>query len=152
MELELVSFNQAKSLKELGFPNILSYQACPYSYFDKYLIDINNNDVSTLNPKWREVKNKDICFAPSLELAAKWLRKEKKLSISVSWMPNIKKYNCICSDMNYTPKEHPSKDAYKIYKEQFEVHKNDNDLFDDYKEALSAGINKAIEMLTNKEE
>ena len=54
--------------------------------------------------------------------------------------------------MNYTPKEHPSKEAYKMYKEQFEVRKNDNDLFDDYEEALSAGINKAIEMLTYKEE
>ena len=67
-------------------------------------------------------------------------------------MPNIKKYDYICSDMNYTPKEHSYKDAYKMYKEQFEVRKNDNDWFDDYEEALSVGINKAIEMLTDKEE
>ena len=45
-----------------------------------------------------------------------------------------------------------SKVLLLIYKEHFEVRKNDNDWFDDYEEALSAGINKAIEMLTNKEE
>lgn len=138
MKLELVTFKQAKLLEELGLPH-LDHEGFCYK-----------NDGGLTQP----IYTGEWCntFAPSLELAAKWLRKEKKLSISVSWMPNIKKYNCICSDMNYTPKEHPSKDAYKMYKEQFEVRKNGNDWFDDYEEALSVGIDKAIEMLAKKEE
>lgn len=83
MELQLVSYEQAKTLKELGFPDTLSYQVCPYSYFGKDLIDIHNNDISALNPKWREVKDEDICFAPTLELVAKWLREEKKINVQV---------------------------------------------------------------------
>ena len=133
MELQLVTFEQAKALKELGFPDDTSYQACPYCYFGKDLIDIQNNNVSALNPKWREVKDEDICSAPTLELAAKWLRDNKNISIC----PNIEPCN------NFI--------MYSI-KSIYDTNGNyvgslGDKLFESYEEALSVGIDKVIEIL-----
>lgn len=132
MELQLVSYEQAKTLKELGFPDTLAYQVCPYSYFGKDLIDIHNNDISALNPKWREVKDEDICFAPTLELAAKWLREEKKIYIDVTW-GNMQGNIIWCASLNNLGKGSSVLGDIKHV--------------DSYEEALSAGIDKAIEML-----
>lgn len=135
MKLEIVNFKQAKALKELGFPQL----SADYSYSasdDELLQVVDTEDYMIL--------------APSLELVAKWLRDFKKRSITISWMPNVKKYSCICGDMNYIPKEHSYSESYKMYNEKFTVMKNGNSRFNSYEEALSAGIDKAIRILNKK--
>ena len=85
-------------------------------------------------------------MAPTLELAAKWLREEKKIHIEpyVTSIPSIHTFYCKVY-LNYKAEKGPSisytvNNGHGVYN------------FGDYEKALSAGINKAIEMLTDKEE
>lgn len=117
MELEIVTFEQAKVLKELGFPQNVKHN---YTYA---------SDGQFFNM----LSQVAVCIAPTLELVAKWLREEKNIHI----------------DNNFS--EHKGKDVYDCF-----VHEighyiyDDNDMvmyYSTYEEALSAGIDKAIEIL-----
>jgi len=110
------SFEQAKALKELGFP-----QDEPYIY-------LNNGefDIKALNKKvWFEHQPYYAC--PTLSLVQKWLREEKDLIITIGY--------------------YDTKDCffYELYEEGNFV--NCIKEHETYEQALSAGIDKCIELL-----
>ena len=127
---DYVSFEQAKALKELEF----DWEVVKgYSHFPGEKIKTFNaqeENVNAIYSKW--------CFAaPSLYQTQKWLREVKKLDIDITLFrdidarrepPKIKRYyNC---EIAY------SEDSEDLYED-----------FDSYEEALSSGINKALELL-----
>lgn len=116
MELQLVSYEQAKALKELGLPQ-------------------RNRDYDKWYSKTRELDNYTNldtieCFAPTLELAAKWLRDEKDIFIEIM-LDLGGGYNVKYCKLPWTNT----------------LFDNEVGFFDDYEEALSAGIDKVIEVL-----
>lgn len=118
MEDDYVTFEQAKVLKELGFPQ---WEESKYPYYDGYSFDGKETSVISSNCKMEYSK-------VPLSLVQKWLRKEKNIHLIVDRIEdNIgKDYTWkICGK---TP----------IFGEAFG---------DEYEEALSAGIDKAIEIL-----
>lgn len=136
MKLQLINFDQAKILKELGLPQSdgWNYQlGCEYlkEYgkgddiydFDAYLID-----------------RKELVYAPTLELAAKWFREEKNLFIIIS------NYN--------TSFMTPGKEVSYMYiintVNPVKALCDSEELYNSYEEALSAGIDKALEILKRK--
>lgn len=137
MELQLVSFEQAKALKEVGFPqNIYTSQV----YLEKTIPhDIIAKECGLSD--WQCIGgtviscsssyNKygvDTCRCPTLELVAKWLRDKKNLWIKISKGGYDKSAHCFLGDYIY-------EDATHIKE------------FATYEDALSAGIDKAIEIL-----
>lgn len=120
MELQIVTFEQAKCLRELGFPQDTSIQDV---YGDGELRKCFYPEDCT----WY----RDIVTAPSLELAAKWLREEKLLYLSVQ-------VNEHCTHWFW--------DIIKIRNEE-EITDPSIKGYWSYEEALSAGIDKAIEIL-----
>lgn len=132
MELQLVNFEQAKALKELGFPQDVFYES---TYIPIYDID-GEFEYS----RWIEEKD---CFAPTLELAAKWLREEKSILIE----PRTKAFSTNgffkCFVLNCS-KDCTKCAEYQIYWTDFG---GDNVCFPNWETALSAGIDKAIKLL-----
>ena len=127
MEVQLISFKQAVALKELGFPQDIS-QSTSYGEYDE------NGDFWGLDQYYGEISY----AAPTLELVAKWLREEKNIWINI-WVDsednehnkhNIIFYEQVCY----------GKDNKIISNKGTFVHLT-------YEQALSAGIDKAIEIL-----
>ncbi len=116
MELQLVTFEQAKALKELGFDE----------YLDIYY-DIDN----CLNSCYSDEAKPRKYDAPTLELVAKWLREEKEIFICPHKATKVSKAVCTI-----------------YYPVNTNIH-TEYEIFDDYDEALSWGIDKAIEILKN---
>ena len=141
MKLQLVSFEQALALKELGYsqddskfcyPVITvrmqnTYEGYPYSFSPG---DIINLLEESANGSYfiGIVSDDDLINAPSLEEVAKWLRDEKNLWIEISKGGYEKSAHCFLGDYIY-------EDATHIKE------------FNSYEEALSAGIDKAIKIL-----
>lgn len=157
MELNIVSFEQAKELKELGFPqNIYTSKV----YLEKTIphdIIAKECDLSD----WQCIGGRlipcssdynkygvDTCICPTLELCAKWLREEKNIYITILPTYNNRRYlkSFIC-ELDYknnvgafvTHTLNKNKGSY-LY-----------DDFNSYEEALSTCIDKAIEILKNNE-
>ena len=122
MELQLVSCEQAKALKELGFPQDLFYGTFYFATLES---------VNPIPFCGMPFTNTHI-VCPTLELAAKWLREKKDLWIHIC-KPNsdLTKWS---SSVNRI-----SSHLWRICLE-----------FDSYEQALSAGIDKAIEILKSK--
>lgn len=128
LELRTVSFEQAKKLKNLGFPQDSS----------TYISSIE--------------KHSKTYAAPSLELVAKWFRQEKHISIIVEDYELCDEYNMYFShlinlDIPYiydmikrTPKEYNARHFGRW----------ESKIYDDYEDALNAGINEAIKRLSKK--
>lgn len=133
-ELERVTFEQAKELKELGFP----FKKIPYS--KKYEIDSYEFKASYC-PELA-----DIVEAPLLELVHKWFRDEKKMLIIVGPIQDMEH-----SLTSLLFKRHFI--GYSFYIDSI----NDNTgilyslrrkyTYKTYEEALSAGIDEAIKIL-----
>lgn len=128
MELQLVTFEQAKVLKELGFPQ----GECWYSYLENidgegFLMDKDSYTYS----------------APTLELVAKWLREKKEIWINSEYYPLGHGYCCLYQRYVKEPK------SSKVLKSNYTTIKDDPrfGVYPTYEEALSAGIDKAIEIL-----
>lgn len=129
INLELVTFDQAKSLKELGFPQLYEYTLDKQGnrefkiqeYLVPYAFDEQGN--ATVD-RWN---TKTYSCIP-LELVAKWLREEKNIQLTVRFRGK-KWYYDIMS-------------GYEIL--------SIGNAVEVYEQALSAGIDKAIEIL-NKE-
>lgn len=145
MELQLVTFEQAKVLKELGFPQDdfynYYYTEDGKTYWMKMSDDFGNS--------WGIGQYHFCCVAPTLEAVAKWLREEKHLSIIVEDYECCEDYNTYFShiinlDIKYFP-DMISKD-YKCWCERH-CGRWESENYKDYEEALFAGINKAIKML-----
>ena len=123
MESQLVNFKQAVALKELGFPQDIS-QSTSYGEYDE------NGDFWGLDQYYGDISY----AAPTLELVAKWLREEKQIYLHIRRLfatSIIKHKDCYC--FYYSTKD---------YDETSYVSE-----FDSYEQALSAGIDKAIEIL-----
>lgn len=140
MELELVTFEQAKVLKELGFPqNIYT----PKVYLEKTIPhDIIAKECGLSD--WQCVGGKlipcssdynkygvDTCSCPTLELVAKWLRKQKNIHIELT-LPNpayCPWWHCVLRDIK----------TRDIIAKTISYEKDE--------QALSAGIDEAIKYL-----
>ena len=119
LKLNLVSFKQAKALKELGYPQRAISSIAWYS------TNGTLND-SSINAPLDLLENE--CCAPTLELVKSWLM-SKFIFINVIYS-NKRFHLEILNDKSMI--------LYKNYN------------FDLYEDALSVGVNKAIEILKNK--
>lgn len=157
MELKCASFEQAKALAELGFPQS--------EYGPHYKENGEpENGLTDLG--------EGIYFVPTLELVAKWLRNEKKINVQVveyinedrpvdiSYIINIyfdrndgyrhatyidTPLDDLMQKYSYESKNW-SDEQLDFYYNEMENHK----YFIDYEEALSFGIDKAIEILKSE--
>lgn len=123
--LPLCTFEQAKELKELGFPQ----DKCPF-------YNEHGEFIGGDRHFWkRSAKFDKFCAAPVLEIVNRWLMAEKEICLSVQ-PTGTGKYAChvfsLKDGLEYAYCVHI------IYK-------------DDYEESLSRGIDKAIEMLRDKQ-
>lgn len=135
ISLERVTFEQAKALCELGFPQLeedlwhckymendtVKYDLVHYNYFTN-IFDITG---------WKP--DEKYC-APYLELVAKWLREEKNydIHIGISWED---------------PDNNPHKRSYSLAVIYASKMKFSNISFPSYEKALSKGIDIVIESL-----
>ena len=134
MELRTVRFDQAKKLKDLGFPQ----RIYDYLYLDGELTSKEEYDEKDCGgPFSVELSESDCLSAPSLELVAKWLREEKNLFI----IPDI--YDTHSDTFTVVIR----KKFGGKFKESILLDEYDDVTFPDYESALSAGIDKAIEIL-----
>lgn len=128
---DYVSLEQAKALKELEFD-----WECYSLYNENGKLSPNLEewcDIAFLNYNYHD----ELCSAPTLAQAQKWMREVKELDIDITLFREIdareepvrikRYYNC---EIAY------SEDAEDLSED-----------FDSYEEALSAGIDKAIEIL-----
>ena len=136
---DYATFEQAKALKELGFD-----WECHYHYETNRLLAPN---VKTLYYSM-DIDSDDLCFdvnghnigdisAPTLAQAQKWLREVKGIEVGVfadfdiglpngKWVWIMRKFNTYLCDT---------------------IFPEDNINYDSYEQALSAGIDKALELL-----
>lgn len=121
LKLPLVTFEQAKALKELGFPQRAVSSIGWYSTNGQ----LNN---SSINAPLDLLEGE--CYASTLEFVVKWLREEKEIYIDVL-------HQYLNND-------------YSLW---FGYDKNDEETtgFNTYEEALSEGIDKAIEILKKQQ-
>ena len=135
MKDEYVTYEQAVKLKELGFAEKVNQ-----GYSQKIRIEPNLSygtpkEVPSKDPKNyndnRKGAGKGIQFysAPRLDQAQKWLREEKRIHVEP----------CFVYDTRF--------DLY-IKSQAHSVFKREEQCFDTYELALSAGIDKALELLT----
>lgn len=139
MKEDIVSYELAIKLKELGFDE-LCYNFWSLEPDGKPLII-----TSTLgNIRSSDLKGRDVT-APFLWQAQKWLREVKGIHIAVD--PYCKENNsdtniCNAEDCFWSMELSSVPFGYWL-----NVNKGE---FDTYELALSAGIDKALELLTNK--
>lgn len=137
MELQFVTFEQAQALYELGFPQETEelYAVCDYCYDDSdYPTTFNNGDL--IEGHCGRFAAKDVIAAPSLELAAKWLREEKE----IIFCPTIVRFD---DEARYS-----INGIYKVAGRCICVCWHN--LYNTYEQALSAVIDKAIEILKTR--
>lgn len=120
-ELQLVSFEQAKALKELGFPQ----GGLRNAYYGPNGECVPVNVCSPID--WE-------LDAPTLELAAKWIRKKHNMLIEISQGGYPTSVHCFCGK----------------FKHGYIYEGKDIKEFNSYEEALSEGIDKVIEILKEK--
>lgn len=137
MELQIVRFDQAKKLKDLGFPQ----RIYDYLYLDGELTSKEEYDeMDCGGPFSVELSESECLSAPSLELVAKFFRQEKNLFI----LPDI--YDTHSDTFIVVIR----KKFGGKFKESIFLDEYDEVTFPDYDLALSAGIDKAIEILKKK--
>lgn len=122
---DFVTFEQAKALKELGFDG-----ECRAYYYDTKEISGN------LNPYNYNSRDIGVISSPTLSEVQKWLREVKEIEVGVfaefdgelrtgQWVWLMRKFNTHLFGTDY-----PEGTSY-----------------DTYEQALSAGIDKAIELI-----
>ena len=91
MEKQIVNYEIAKILKELGFDELcfMGYDSCE----TLFLSNERGFRVHVIN-------------APLYQQVIDWAREKYNINIEVNYMPNIKMYCIIVSPMDYVPKEH----------------------------------------------
>lgn len=136
-KLKLVSFEQAKKLKELGFPqgNTLAFYSRTGNLWNiESCFDNISYDLFDELEKIFKIGRKD--DAPSLELVSKWFRTEKDIYINVEKGPNVNEY--------WYKYEIPD-----TVNNRHKVVYNNVVIYDDYEKALSAGIDEIIKIILN---
>ena len=128
IEETLVTYEQAQKLEKLGFP-----QSYDKGYRDVYVDDDSDDRVHSGELIWMHTANHmclNVIEAPTLSLVQKWLIEEKHLVVLVSFEFSGK-YSVVIYDS-----EHPVGTLEAVLEE-----------YSIYEEALSAGIDKALELI-----
>lgn len=148
MKEEYVTYPNARTLKRIGFD-----ESCEYYYNpDKKLLKVKSSALSpqTTNNSYLDEIAKGMATAPRLDQAQAWLRdcKDTIVIAEPDWDEEIqclsdyltgKWYFTVWKDSNRVRCNfNPNKECEEIW------------LFDTYEQALSAGIDKALELLTIK--
>ena len=127
IRLRLVTFKQAKILKEKGFPQP---NECPNGEFT----DLGESSY----------------YAPSLSLVQKWLIEEKNFIVNVvpamDWDDKVMKYCNFHYECWYGEVGTPSICTLRSNEKDFGGNYKDAK-FETYEEALSEGINKALTLI-----
>ena len=138
IEEAYVSFETAKLLKEKGFDCSCKVWYSEYtSQFggEKYIsIEFDNHNKFNENYKF-------ICYAPTLQMAMKWLREVHHIHIEINWDKGNQLYSFqIWKPGEYQP-EISSLDLWRIYKD-------DNYLGEwNYEEAVESALKYVLENL-----
>lgn len=129
---DYVSFEQAVKLKEMGFDwlTIHYYDVKTYEFSPKI-----SHNYTVCYDNWNEYSNS--ISSPTLAQTAKWLREVKSIIICIE------------------PRFHGSKRPLVVDYEYHLFNKDDGcyiyieakTIYDTYEKSLSAGINKALELL-----
>lgn len=125
---DFVSYETAKRLKGAGFSYPCSYYYTSEDAQKRHVWLTRGSQLANLNKDAGLIK----CSAPTLWNAQKWLREEHKLHILVdsgfdTWW-------------------------YKIFRVYGFCMNEGNDGYKSYEEALSAGIDSALDLINNKTE
>ena len=121
LQEDYVSFETAKKLKEKGFPQDCRFGQLRYSVDgERYIPQESNCEFC--------------CACPTLSLVQKWFREEKKIYLDVISETNGKWENGVVYE-------------FSIMKQGLDNLEIDLVIYDTYEEALSAGINKALELI-----
>ena len=136
MEDQFVTYEQALSLKELGFD-----MPCLKEFHSKNLITPSTGDESTNTELIELYGDNSVIGAPLKQQVFRWFRDNHKLQ------SNIIFYECYY--------EHGDKNVYEVNIESsvdydFHLHITPLEGFKSYEEAESACIDKLIEIITNK--
>ena len=149
------TFEQCVKLKELGF-DLYNYHTQMYYATQCYCEGNNPISFDTIgpgdlisSPKMKEdendgwIEDEDYCvLAPTMSQAAKWLREVKDIIIGVDFDNWYGKYEChLYKRMGYDGTL--IRDTYG----SMLVTNESNEDFDTYEQALSAGIDAALELL-----
>lgn len=133
IEESYVSFDTARMLKEAGFDVPCN------SYYE--LEDGEAVRKDCIRPYDHNGFGDTICSRPTLALAARWLRDEHKLHVSVS----IAGLFDGLRDLIYW--------AFSVMNVNTALFEYiDGNRYDSYEEALEAGLQKAIKLITNENE
>ena len=133
MKEEYVTYEQAVKLKELGFDGngLKTYIRQGYYKFPNGYISPIKHDGDGILVQFRKEDAEKIP-APRLDQAQKWLREAKKIHIEPKFQ-----YGRLFN--------------IRIQSETLRLYKVLNSGFDTYELALSAGIDKALELLTDNQ-
>ena len=139
---DFVTYEQAIKLKNLGFDWDCGYyyNECNQNFMpntnDSYGM-LNTNDLlDNINRIWNCIS------APTLSQAQKWLRNIKDIIIVIDFDNWCEKYGCHVYKKTIYNSEN-IKDSYG----SMLVTNESNEDFDSYEQALSMGIDKALELL-----
>lgn len=140
MKEHYVSFEQGQALKRLGFKEEVTHYYTPedapkgkaWFTFSFTPCDHNHQPPKGVIPK---------CSAPRLDQAQAWLREVKGFDIEVTTVLRnpIKKSKCYMSNISYFSKDIDGNDCCNYVRAGIGIHS--------YENALSIGINKALELL-----
>lgn len=123
---DFVTYEQAQQLKELGFD-----WKC-YAYYDKRRQDgIIDRALKFQNYNYDNDYMNSVS-TPTLAQVQKWLREKGKI-ILINVVPELKQY------------------YWNLYDESFSFRGACNENYNTYEQALSAGIDKALELLKEQE-
>lgn len=128
---DFVSYEQATTLKELGFD-----WECYSLYNENGKLSPNLEewcDIAFLNYNYHDV----LLSAPTLAQAQKWLREVKELDVDITLFRKIDARDASAKIKRY----YNCEIAYSEDSE--DLHED----FESYEQALSAGIDKALELL-----
>lgn len=146
MKEHYVTYEQADKLKDLGFD-----WECNRYYTDGYA-NSDPEDLTTVIKLHydspynhnRVISADGACYsAPRLDQAQKWLREVKEIDVLV--------FNCACGygwEISKAVKDLTRGTRLKRY--DYKGEHEDSGMWLSYEKALSAGIDKALELLTNK--
>ncbi|MBQ6958158.1 MAG: hypothetical protein IJP77_06335 [Bacteroidales bacterium] len=126
---DYVSFETAKLLKEKGFD-----EPCQFLYFSKYKQE--GDFVGNFNARKNSEINEASYSAPTLQMAMKWLREEKKL-------------NCI-TDVSFNQNRNEETEYYfSVWenKPPYELLRESSQTFSTYEEACKTAIKYCLENL-----
>lgn len=139
---DFVAFETARKLKEKGFTEkVTAVYAKVFKYKNGWRLRGGYREDDYNHDKWSCIS------APTLWQTQKWLREVKGIDITIS----------VCREIDETVSPRIIKRSYECEvaiedEEDYIPYSEDEDDFPSYEAALSAGIDAALELITNKTE